>query len=74
MNFTAIWARLTNDAHVPIAMTVFAITSVMHFWHHVDLGANYTNSIYALYGFLSTHAASQQLWPDKQGAPDVPTS
>lgn len=60
-----IWLKLTNDAHIPIALAVFVTTSVMHFWTHLDLGANYTNSIYALYGFLSAHAASQQVWPDK---------
>jgi len=73
VNFEAIWLKLTNDAHVPIAMIVFAVTSIMHFWHHVDLGANYTNSIYALYGFLGAHAASQQVWPDKpQGGSNGP--
>ena len=66
MGFQSMWLKLTNDAHVPIALIVFITTSVMHFWHHVDLGANYTNSIYALYGFLSAHGAAQQMWPDKK--------
>ena len=65
MNLQSLWSKITNDAHIPIALVVFATTSFMHFRTHVDLGANYTNSVYALYGFLSAHGAAQQVWPDK---------
>ena len=48
--------KLKNDVHVPVALLIFSSTSVFHFWKHVDLGANYTNSLYALYAFLGGHA------------------
>ena len=66
--------KLTNDCHIPIALFVFITTSVFHFYKHVDLGANYTNSIYALYGFLTGHAAVYQKWPDGTAPPTPPTS
>jgi hypothetical protein len=61
-------SRLTNDAHVPIALLVFLVTSVYHFHTGTDLGANYTNSLYAFYGFLAGHAAVYQFRPDSPGA------
>lgn len=61
--------KLTNDSHVPIALIVFITTSVYHFHTGKDLGTNYTNSIYALYGFLGGHAAIYQKWPDQPVAP-----
>lgn len=60
---------LKNDSHVPVGMIVFAVTSGFHFWKHVDLGTNYTNSLYALYGFLGAHNLTNQKWPDP---PDPP--
>ena len=57
--------KLTNDAHVPIAIFVFLVTSGYHFHTGKDLGANYTSTIYALYGFLGGHALVYQKWPDK---------
>src|SRR5579863_5860376 len=56
--------KLTNDSHVPIAILVFAITSAYHFHTGKDLGTNYTNSLYALYGFLGGHALVYQKYPD----------
>jgi hypothetical protein len=56
--------KLTNDSHVPIAIFVFLVTSAYHFHTGKDLGTNYTNTIYALYGFLGGHAAIYQKWPD----------
>jgi len=64
MNFQNIWNKITNDAHIPIALGVFVSTSAFHFIKHIDLGPNYTNSIYAMYGFLAAHGAAQQKWPD----------
>lgn len=64
--------KLTNDAHVPIAIFVFLVTSAYHFHTGKDLGTNYTNSIYALYGFLGGHAMIYQKWPDPT-APAAPT-
>jgi len=65
--------KLTNDSHVPIALLVFAVTSAYHFHTGKDLGTNYTNSLYALYGFLGGHALVYQKWPDptQQQAPTV---
>jgi hypothetical protein len=65
MNIKAFFARVVNDCHVPIAIAVFASTSAYHFLKHVDLGANYTNSIYALYGFLGAHNLTNQKYPDQ---------
>ena len=45
-----------KDAHVPVALLIFGITSAYHFRSHLDLGANYANTIYATYGFLAGHA------------------
>jgi hypothetical protein len=64
--------KLTNDSHVPIALLVFTATSAYHFYTHRDLGTNYTNSLYALYGFLGGHALVYQKWPD-QNPPAAPT-
>lgn len=61
--------KLTNDSHVPIAIFVFLVTSVYHFHTGKDLGTNYTNTIYALYGFLGGHAAIYQKWPDAAPTP-----
>ncbi len=47
---------LLKDAHIPIALLVFAVTTGYHFTTHIDLGANYANTIYATYGFLGGHA------------------
>jgi hypothetical protein len=55
-----------KDAHVPIAVMVFTVTSFWHFHTRVDLGANYTNSLYAMYAFLGGHAFVNR---DKQDPP-----
>jgi hypothetical protein len=47
---------LKGDFHIPIAITIFTATSIFHFWTHLDLGPQYTNSLYALYAFLGGHA------------------
>jgi hypothetical protein len=56
--------KLTNDAHVPIALFVFVVTSAYHFHTGKDLGSGYVSSLYAFYGFLGGHALVYQKWPD----------
>src|ERR1700674_3623284 len=56
--------KLTNDAHVPIALFVFIVTSAYHFHTGKDLGSGYVSSLYAFYGFLGGHALVYQKWPD----------
>ena len=65
MSIKSILAKFTNDAHVPIALFVFAVTSTFHFISGKDLGSGYVSSLYAFYGFLAGHAAAYQKWPDK---------
>lgn len=62
--------KLTNDAHVPIALFVFVVTSAYHFHTGKDLGSGYVSSLYAFYGFLGGHALVYQKWPDT-AAPTV---
>jgi len=56
--------KLTNDAHVPIALAVFATTSAYCFHTGKDLQPGYVSSLYAFYGFLGGHALVYQKWPD----------
>jgi hypothetical protein len=56
--------KLTNDAHVPIALAVFTTTSVYCFHTGKDLLPGYVSSLYAFYGFLGGHALVYQKWPD----------
>ncbi|MGH7190771.1 MAG: hypothetical protein ACREF0_16500, partial [Acetobacteraceae bacterium] len=56
---SALLVRLKTDGHLPIALLVFAVTTVYHFVTHRDLGANYVSSIYAMYAFLAGHAIGQ---------------
>ncbi len=56
-------AKFTNDMHVPIALTVFTVTSVYTYLGH-DLPPGYVSSLYAFYGFLGGHAAIYQFKPD----------
>jgi hypothetical protein len=56
--------KLTNDAHVPIALIVFATTSTYCFHTGKDLLPGYVSSLYAFYGFLGGHALVYQKWPD----------
>ncbi len=63
--------KLTNDSHIPVALLIFAVTSAYHFHTGKDLGTNYTNSLYALYGFLGGHALVYQKWPDPTTGPTV---
>ena len=65
MSVQTFLAKLTNDAHVPIALFVFVVTSAYHFKTGHDLGSGYVSSLYGFYGFLAGHAAAYQKWPDK---------
>ena len=65
ISVTSVLARFTNDLHVPIALAIFAVTSVYHFHTGKDLGSGYVSSLYALYGFLGAHFGLSQKWPDK---------
>jgi len=51
-----ILSKLKTDFHIPVALLVFAITTGHHFYTHLDLGPEYTNSLYAMYAFLGGHA------------------
>lgn len=76
MVWSNVLERLKNDFHVPIALLVLAVTSFMHFKSHVDLGANYVNSLYAFYAFLAGDRATG-MWGKVKGSPDdspAPTS
>lgn len=53
-----------KDAHIPIGLLVFGITTAYHFKTHLDLGPQYCNSIYALYAFLTGHA-----WANRDTTP-----
>jgi hypothetical protein len=63
--------KLTNDAHVPIALAVFATTSAYCFHTGKDLLPGYVSSLYAFYGFLGGHALVYQKWPDPQATTTV---
>jgi hypothetical protein len=60
--------KLTNDAHVPIALFVFVVDSAYCFHTGKDLPAGYVSSLYAFYGFLGGHALVYQKWPDPTAA------
>jgi len=57
--------KLINDAHIPIAIGIFIVTTTYHFVSGKDLGSNYVSSLYGIYAFLGAHAAAYQKWPDK---------
>lgn len=59
--------KLKNDAHIPIGLLVWGVTTAYVMMTHRDLGANYVNSLYALYGFLTAHGGVT-LWKNlKEG-------
>lgn len=67
MDVKALLAKITNDFHIPVAVFVFASTTVYHFWTKQDLGANYVEAIKYMYLFLTGHFTASQVWPDKTG-------
>jgi hypothetical protein len=56
--------RLTNDAHVPIALFVFCVTFAYCAKTGKDIPPGFVSSLYAFYGFLGGHALVYQKWPD----------
>ena len=61
--------KLTNDAHIPIAIFVFCVT-MTYLWHTgKDLPPGFVSSLYAFYGFLGGHALVYQKWPDAATPP-----
>ena len=62
MSLQSLLQKFTNDAHVPIALFVFVVTSIFHFHTGKDLGSGYVSSLYGFYGFLAGHAAAYQKW------------
>jgi len=61
--------KLTNDAHIPIAIFVFCVT-MTYLWHTgKDLPPGFVSSLYAFYGFLGGHALVYQKWPDAAATP-----
>lgn len=68
MDFKKIMEKIKSDGHVPVALFVFAVTTVIHVKTQRDLGANYVNSLYAFYGFLAGHK-----WAQDKYQPDVAT-
>jgi hypothetical protein len=63
--------KLTNDAHVPIAIFVFCVTFAYCAHTGKDLPPGFVSSLYAFYGFLGGHALVYQKWPDPTSAPTV---
>lgn len=74
MTLRGFFDKIINDMHIPIAVGVFCITTVFHFWKRADLGTNYVNSIYAFYGFLGAHFGASQKWPDPPVPPTDPVT
>lgn len=64
MDAKSLLAKFTNDLHVPVALGVFTVTTVWHFYSKQDLGANYVDSIKFFYLFLAGHFTASQKWPD----------
>ena len=65
MDVKSLLTKIVNDGHIPVALVIFATTTIYHFYTHLDLGTNYVDSIKFLYLFLGAHAAAYQKWPDK---------
>src|SRR5271154_1828 len=61
--------KLTNDAHIPIALVVFVSTFTYCAKTGKDLLPGFVSSLYAFYGFLGGHALVYQKWPDAAAAP-----
>ena len=67
--------KVKSDGHVPVALLVFAITTIITTITKRDLGPGYVNSIYAFYGFLAGDKFVQNKYqPDDttQDNPDQP--
>lgn len=62
MNINKIRDWILTESHIPVGLSVFSVTSIYHFVTGHDLGANYVNSIYAMYAFLGAHGIAQAKW------------
>ena len=63
--------KLTNDAHVPIALFVFVVTFAYCAKTGKDIPPGFVSSLYAFYGFLGGHALVYQKWPDPSATTTV---
>lgn len=61
-----VFDKLQTYAHIPVAIVVFIVTTIIHVKTHADLGPNYVNSLYAMYGFLAAHGGTQ-MWGRVKG-------
>src|SRR5271166_3578810 len=61
--------KLTNDAHVPIALFVFVVTFAYCAKTGKDIPPGFVSSLYAFYGFLGGQALVYQKWPDAAATP-----
>jgi len=61
--------KLTNDAHIPIALFVFIVTFTYVWKTGKDIPPGFVSSLYAFYGFLGGHALVYQKWPDAATPP-----
>lgn len=57
--------KIKSDGHMPVALFVFVVTTVIHVATKRDLGANYVSSLYAFYGFLAGHKFVQGKYEDQ---------
>lgn len=69
MVWSNVFDKLKDDAHIPVAILVFVVTTTIHVWSHADLGANYVSSLYALYAFLAGHGGIS-MWGKIKGSSD----
>jgi hypothetical protein len=68
MNIKGILEKVKSYGHVPVALFVFLVTWATTVFTKRDLGPQFVNSIYAMYGFLAGHA-----WVGrKYGDSDIP--
>src|SRR5271154_4284597 len=65
--------KLTNDAHVPIALFVFIVTFTYCAKTGKDIPPGFVSTLYAFYGFLGGHALVYQKWPDPTAPAAPPT-
>lgn len=68
-------AKLKSDGHIPVALFVFVVTTIIHVITKRDLGPQYVNSLYAMYGFLAGDKYFQNKYgPDATDATTTTTT
>ena len=66
-------AKMKSDGHVPVALFIFAVTTIITTVTKRDLGPGYVNSIYAFYGFLAGDKFFQNKYqPEEEDTVDQP--